>query len=87
MRGNGRGPDEKGPMTGRGLGNCTRDIETEETDRIGFIGPRGPARGLGRGFGGGPGRRFGRGNGAGGGLGRGMGLGRGRGMGRRGGSW
>ncbi len=60
MRGNGRGPEEKGPMTGRGLGNCTRSVESNEPDRIDFIGPRGPARGLGRGFGSGPGRGMGR---------------------------
>jgi hypothetical protein len=83
MRGNGRGPEEKGPMTGRGLGKCTRAIETDETDRIGLVGPRGPARGLGRGIGRGSGGRFGRRNGGGPGSGRGAEQG----MGRRGGSW
>jgi len=39
----GRGPEGKGPMTGRGLGPCNKNY-TSQTYGVG----RGPGRGLGR---------------------------------------
>lgn len=71
MRGNGRGPEGRGPMTGRGLGNCLR---SNDEDLL--------SRGPGRGFAGAAGRGSGRGPG----RGPGRGMGRGNGFGRRGGS-
>lgn len=79
MRGNGTGPEGKGPMTGWGSGNCTGQ------ERSDFRGPdmelnfgRGPGRGLARG----PGRGYGRGfrGGARQGQGRAPGFGRRRGL-------
>lgn len=72
---NGRGPMGEGPLTGRGLGNCSGDPVRDgfSTGHYGFH------RGPGRGFGAGAGRRFagwGRGFAAGGGPGF---FGRGRG--------
>jgi hypothetical protein len=79
-RGDKRGPDMAGPMTGRGLGYCAG------SDQPGFNAdspPRGGA-GQGRGQGGGRSQGQGRGNGFGGG-GRGRGFaGRGGGFGGRG---
>ncbi len=66
-----RGPDERGPMTGRGLGYCAGN------DRPGYATAEAPA-----GRGGGFGRRFGRGAGRGYGRGRGFGNGPGFGYGR-----
>ncbi len=68
-RGDRTGPEGKGPMTGRGAGNCSRNEEPGvENDS--------PRRGVGFGFG------FGGGRGLGGrGQGRGQGV-RGRGRGR-----
>ncbi len=61
-RGDGTGPEGKGPMTGRGLGNCSSDNAAGNVP----VGGRGLGRGLGRGAGRGAGR----------GLGRGLGRGR-----------
>ena len=61
-RGDGTGPEGKGPMTGRGLGNCSNDNTAGNVP----VGGRGLGRGLGRGAGRGAGR----------GLGRGLGRGR-----------
>lgn len=58
-----RGPEGEGPMTGRGLGNCSGNdkVLTEEEQLRGRGQRRGLfGRGLGRGFGGGRGRGFGR---------------------------
>ncbi len=84
---NRKGPEGKGPNTGRGLGKCTtnEEIETQETEveerpgrgmahRRGF----GGGRGMGRGQGPGQGRGQGRGGRMGKGPGQGRGLGRGR---------
>lgn len=65
-RGDRRGPDGMGPMTGRGLGYCAG------YDRPGFQSDAPPA-GRGQGWGAGPG--WGRGQGFGGGRGRGRGFG------------
>jgi hypothetical protein len=66
-RGNGRGPDGLGPMTGRGAGSCAGNENT------GYANAK-PGRGLGRGMGRGTGRGLGRGSM---GYGRQAGLGRG----------
>lgn len=70
-RGDRRGPEGRGPMTGRGLGYCAGN------DQPGFAAdaaPQGAGRGFRNGAGRGPG--FGRGRGfAGSGRGRGMGYG------------
>lgn len=66
-----RGPDGRGPMTGRGLGYCAGN------DQPGYEADGAPA-----GRGGGFGRRFGRGAGRGNGRGRGFGNGFGPGFGR-----
>lgn len=82
--GNKKGPDERGPMTGRGLGYCAGN------DHAGFEAgdpPAGRGGGFGRRFGSGHGRGRGRGahdawgggNGYGRGFGRGYGVGEGRG--------
>ena len=91
MRRNGTGPRGRGPMTGRGLGNCTKSADSERTedearspmDSTGFFGPGRPGRGQGSGFGNGKG--FGRGRGLGRAQGQGQGPG-GRGRSGRGGS-
>ena len=66
-RGDRRGPEGAGPMTGRGLGYCAGN------DRPGFAANAAP-QGLGRGFRGGAGRRFAAGRGRGMGYGRGLGY-------------
>ena len=66
-----RGPDGRGPMTGRGLGYCAGN------DQPGYAADGFPAR-----RGGGFGRGLGRGARWGGGRGRGLGNGRGFGFGR-----
>lgn len=76
MRGDGRGPEGRGPMTGRGLGNCLRDDDQSYNG----AGPGRSLTQLGPG-----GRRPGRGGPGGRGPGGGMGRGRGRGLGHRGG--
>jgi len=58
-----RGPDGKGPLTGRGLGDCAGNDKSVDTAGGGFWGR------VGRGF-------FGRGRD--GGMARGTGMGRGR---------
>ncbi|MCD4691142.1 DUF5320 domain-containing protein [bacterium] len=76
-RGDRRGPDGMGPMTGRGMGYCAG------FDAPGFVRPSGRGGGYGGGYGGGGygygGGRRGRGAG-GGGYGRGYGGGYGAGM-------
>lgn len=66
-RGDRRGPEGTGPMTGRGLGYCAGN------DRPGFAVNAAP-QGLGKGFRGGAGRRFAVGRGRGMGYGRGYGY-------------
>lgn len=72
-RGNKRGPNEMGPMTGRGLGYCAGHEGPGCESSEGLAGGRGRGlgRGQGRGMGRGLGRGFGqgRGNGPGGGMG------------------
>lgn len=94
MRRNGTGPRGRGPMTGRGLGNCTRSADSERTEdeagdflrSVGFNGPGRTRRGQGRGgFGGGMGRGLGRGRAQGQGRGQGGQGGFGNGYGSRGG--
>ncbi len=63
-RGNRQGPDEMGPMTGRGLGYCNGYDSPGFTKGVprsggGFGFGRGYGRGFGRGFQGGAGRGFG----------------------------
>ena len=76
MRRNGTGPREKGPMTGRGLGNCTRsaDLERTEDEARNSLRSEG-SYGLGRPW-----------RGIGNGRGRGRAQGQGRGQNGRGGS-
>ena len=86
---NKKGPMGEGPRTGRGLGRCNNNTETNEANvpdqqnTTRDFGP-GTGRGMGRGFGRGPGRGPGRGFGRGPGQGPSRGLGRvgGRGFGR-----
>jgi len=54
--GNGMGPENRGPMTGRGLGNCSGNNPP---------GPMARGRGFGMGYARGAGRGFGRGGGRG----------------------
>jgi hypothetical protein len=66
---NGKGPEEKGPKTGRGLGKCNKDFNEEEwlkKERDGKGYRMGRARGKGRGFGLNSGKGNGRGKGHGG---------------------
>lgn len=73
-RGDRRGPEGRGPVTGRGLGYCTGN------DQPGFAAEKAP-QGAGRAFRNGAGRGpgFGRARGAGRGQGRGLGFASGRG--------
>jgi len=52
-RGDGTGPQGKGPRTGRGLGTCPTGNKSTQKPSIG----QGQGRGLGRGLGSGLGRR------------------------------
>jgi hypothetical protein len=74
-----KGPEGKGPMTGRKMGYCGGNKPDTDVPRGRGFG-RGEGFGAGRGLGRGLGRGFGRGQGR--GLGRGFG-GRGLGYGRR----
>ena len=61
---NGTGPEGKGPMTGRGMGNCNTNKDISETNNN-FVGlgrrrQGGLGQGLGRGFGSKIGRSRGR---------------------------
>ncbi len=85
---NQRGPQGQGPMTGRGLGHCNGNENTENRADVAPAGGGrgrglGNRRGLGQGQGQGQGRGGGLGRGKGQGLGRGQGRGPGRGPGRR----
>ena len=79
---NGKGPEEKGPRTGRGLGKCNKEhvVSEEWYDKPrngeGYHFGRGYGRGRGYGNGHGGGHGYGRGHGHGGGRGRGNGRGR-----------
>ena len=82
MRGNRKGPEDKGPKTGRGLGLCSG------YDKPGYLNTfvnqdesvfgRGLGRGMGRGRGRGMARGFGQGRAQGCGVGRGLGRGLGQ---------
>ncbi len=75
---NQRGPQEMGPMTGRGMGRCGGQNNTETQTETGR-GRGGRGMGKGRGQGGGMGNGQGQGRGQGGqGMGRGFGQGQGR---------
>lgn len=82
---NGTGPEGMGPLTGRGMGNCSsaNNVDTNQKPigrgmgrRLGFARGQG---GRGRGCGMGRGRGFGMGRGM---QGRGFGMGQGQGFGR-----
>lgn len=91
---NGTGPEGKGPLTGRGLGNCDSKVDNKTTVTIENDTPNvnlnspvdnfNRGMGLGRGLGMGRGSGMGRGcqRGLGRGFNRGTGRGRGRGLGR-----
>ena len=64
--GNGTGPQGRGPLTGRGMGNCSGNNPPNSTaygrgygTGRGFGAGRGMGRGMGRGFGGGYNRGYG----------------------------
>jgi len=71
MNRDGKGPQDKGPLTGRGMGFCAK--KTNETEEIGMAPGRGMGRGQGRGQGRGIEKGSGKGLGRSGGTGRGMG--------------
>ncbi len=75
---NGKGPEEKGPKTGRGLGKCNKDHVVSEEWYDKAMDGEGYHFGYGRGRGMGTGRGRGRGRGRGNGGGYGNGRGRGR---------
>lgn len=69
-----KGPENEGPRTGRGLGNCGKPSDTRENEDFNQANQNMPGRGLARGHA----RATGRGRG----LGRGQRNGRGRGLNR-----
>lgn len=70
MNGNRMGPDNKGPRTGRGLGNCPNPERTSTENDVEY---QNPTRVIGFGRGCGNGMGFGRRHGFGNNFGRGMG--------------
>lgn len=72
MNGNKMGPNNQGPRTGRGMGNCPTQDNTRSENEVEYQNPiRGMGFGRNRGMGFGMG--FGRRNGFGNNIGRGMG--------------